>query len=44
VEFTKIILTKVKDFFQLVSHKHESFSDLGFPSTMGLACGFLSHS
>jgi len=30
VEVTKMILTKVCDFCQLASHKHGSFSDLGY--------------
>jgi hypothetical protein len=43
VEVTKIKLMKVSDFCQLACPKSGSFSDLRFPSTIGLAYGFLSH-
>ncbi len=45
VGVTKIILMKVHDIFQLACHKCGSFSDLRFPSTIGLlAYRFLSNS
>jgi hypothetical protein len=36
MEFTNVILAKVFDFRQLAVQSREIFSDLSFPSTIGL--------
>jgi hypothetical protein len=43
MEFTKVNLTKVQDYWQLAFPSREFFSDLRFPSTIGLGFGFLFH-
>ncbi len=39
MEVTKVILTKVSDFWQLAIGKHGFFSGLKFPFTVGLDIG-----